>query len=130
MFNNLTVFKAAYAMAVHAGQRQAVVSQNVANADTPQYVARDIPDFQDVYAPQETGVHLQRATRSGHLNGANGLQSANLIYEDRSFASPDGNSVSLETEMLRAVDAKRQHDRSLAIYRHGLTVLRASLGRQ
>lgn len=130
MFQNLTVFQTAYAMAIHAGQRQAVIAQNVANADTPDYISRDIPEFKDVYQPRETGTHIQRATRAGHLHGSDGLGAAAPVMQDRSFASPDGNSVSLETEMLRAVDAKRQHDRSIAIYRSGLTVLRASLGRQ
>lgn len=130
MFQDLTVFKTAHAMAVHAGQRQAVIAQNVANADTPGYVGRDLPSFQELYAPKNTDNSSQRATRDGHLNG---LQTANfdaVSREDRSFAAPDGNTVSLETEMLRATDAKRQHDRSLAIYKSALNVLRASLGRQ
>lgn len=130
MFQDLAVFKAAHAMAVHAGQKQAVVAQNVANADTPGYVARDLPSFQELYARREDGTLLQRATRAGHLNGPAPQSAATFIQEDQSFASPDGNSVSIETEMLRATDAKRQHDRSLAIYKSALTVLRASLGRQ
>ncbi|MDG1803103.1 MAG: flagellar biosynthesis protein FlgB, partial [Paracoccaceae bacterium] len=44
-------------------------------------------------------------------------------------SSPNGNSVSLEQEMLRSVDAQRQHNRALAIYKHTMTVLRSSLGR-
>lgn len=130
MFQNLTVFETAHAMAVHAGQRQAVIAQNVANADTPGYVARDLPKFQDVYAPAEAGVSMQRATRAGHLHGAASASVDGMSIEDRSFASPDGNTVSIETEMMRATDAKRQHDRSLAIYKSALTILRASLGRQ
>jgi flagellar basal-body rod protein FlgB len=45
-------------------------------------------------------------------------------------ADPNGNSVALETEMLRAVDVKRQHDRALAIYKSSLTVLRTAIGRR
>lgn len=127
MFQNLTVFETAHAMAVHAGQRQAVIAQNVANADTPGFVARDLQEFQRVYASAESA---QRATRPGHLNGGSGATLDGLVREDRSFAAPDGNSVSLETEMLRATDAKRQHDRSLAIYKSALNILRSSLGRQ
>ena len=130
MFQNLTVFETAHAMAVHAGQRQAVIAQNVANADTPGFVGRDMPSFQEVYAPRESGASIQRATRDGHLHGHNGSTIDGVIREDRSFASPDGNSVSLETEMLRATDAKRQHDRSLAIYKSAMNIIRSSLGRQ
>ncbi|MEL6464881.1 MAG: FlgB family protein [Pseudomonadota bacterium] len=130
MFQNLAVFETAHAMAMHAGQRQAVISQNVANADTPGYAARDIPAFTDVYAPAAGNAFSQRATRGAHLHGAMMANFPATIQEDKSFAAPDGNSVSLETEMLRATDAKRQHDRSLAIYRSALTILRSSLGRQ
>ena len=130
MFQNLTVFQTAQAMAVHAGQRQAVIAQNVANADTPGYVARDLPSFQEIYSPEQSNLSMQRATRARHLNGAGSPDINGLLLEDRSFAAPDGNTVSLETEMLRASDAKRQNDRSLAIYKSGLNILRSSLGRQ
>ncbi|APX13280.1 FlgB family protein [Tateyamaria omphalii] len=130
MFQNLAIFETAYAMAVHAGQKQAVISQNIANADTPGYVARDIPDFADVYAPASSNAASQRATRSAHMHGSATNDVRAMVQEDQSFAAPDGNSVSIETEMLRATDAKRQHDRSLAIYKSSLTILRASLGRQ
>ncbi|WP_415922539.1 FlgB family protein [Tateyamaria sp. SN6-1] len=129
MFQNLAVFETAYAMALHAGQKQAVVAQNVANADTPGYVARDLPSFREVFAPTDQGIGLQRATRDQHMHGQR-TDPRTMMQQDRSFASPDGNTVSLETEMLRGTDAKRQHDRSLAIYRSALTILRTSLGRQ
>lgn len=130
MFQNLTVFETAHAMAVHAGQRQAVISQNVANADTPGFIGRDLPSFQEIYAPRDSDASMQRATRSGHLHGATDQSIDGLIYEDRSFASPDGNSVSVEAEMMRATDALRQHDRSIAIYKSAMNILRSSLGRQ
>ena len=130
MFQNLTVFETAHAMATHAGQRQAVIAQNVANADTPGFVGRDLPSFQEIYAPADSGASLQRATRAGHLHGSAAAGIDGIVQEDRSFAAPDGNTVSIETEMLRATDAKRQHDRALAIYKSAMNVLRSSLGRQ
>ncbi|WP_299651241.1 FlgB family protein [uncultured Tateyamaria sp.] len=130
MFQKLAVFDTAQAMAMHAGQRQAVIAQNVANADTPGYVSRDLPSFTEVYAPGEGNAFMQRATRSTHMHGDRSGGVDGIMIEDKTFASPDGNSVSLETEMLRATEAKRQHDRSLAIYKSAMNVLRSSLGRQ
>jgi len=130
MFQNLTVFETAYAMAVHASQRQAVIAQNVANADTPGFVGRDLVPFQEVYASDGANRSFQRATREGHLLGGSPENLEGIMREDRTLASPDGNTVSLETEMLRATDANRQYDRSLAIYRSALNILRSSLGRQ
>lgn len=130
MFQKLAVFETAQAMAIHAGQRQAVIAQNVANADTPGYVGRDLLSFSEVYAPSNSSTFIQRATRTEHMNGSVSGSVQGVMQEDKTFASPDGNSVSLETEMLRATEAKRQHDRSLAIYKSALTILRSSLGRQ
>jgi len=45
MHEKLTVFQIAGRMAAHAGRRQTVLAQNVANADTPGYRAMDLPDF-------------------------------------------------------------------------------------
>ena len=50
MFTELNVFKIAYSMASHAGKRQALVAENIANADTPGYHAKDIKPFKEVYA--------------------------------------------------------------------------------
>ena len=51
MFYDLNVFKTAYAMATHAGQRQAVIARNMANADTPGYQTRDIESFKTASKP-------------------------------------------------------------------------------
>ncbi|MEM7319911.1 MAG: FlgB family protein [Pseudomonadota bacterium] len=127
MFADLNVFKMAYAMATHAGTRQAVVSRNMANADTPGYQAKDIAPFAAVYGQQiaETGM---RASRAGHFNADKGDQTWPEFVADGP-SDPNGNSVSLEIEMVRAVDVKRQHDRAVAIYKSSLNVLRTSLGR-
>jgi flagellar basal-body rod protein FlgB len=44
--------------------------------------------------------------------------------------SPNGNTVSLETEMVRAVEVKQQHDMALAVYRTVSDIVRTSLGRR
>lgn len=124
MFQSLDVFRTAMAMAQHAGQRQALSAQNIANADTPGYAARRLNSFAETLHAQPSQL---RATRVGHLFGHT-VQQAD-IQQQRTGMDPNGNSVSLELEMVEAVGAKRQHDRALAIYRHGLSVLRSSLGR-
>lgn len=120
MFQSLEIFQLAQNMAVHAGKRQALIAQNVANADTPDYVARDVVSFSDTLRPDPSGT--QRATRDKHLNGTPRESIAPTIEVDGP-ASINGNSVSIETEMLKAVETKRQHDRALAIYKSALNVL-------
>ncbi|WP_238371817.1 FlgB family protein [Heliomarina baculiformis] len=127
MFSDLNVFKTAFAMAAHAGKRQAVIAQNVSNADTPGYAAKDVPDFSSTYQ-LERGDSM-RATRPGHFDADRQPGMIRVIEDPDAIAEPNGNSVSVEMEMMKAVDAKRSHDRALAIYRSGLSILRTSLGR-
>ncbi|WP_227269046.1 FlgB family protein [Roseobacter weihaiensis] len=131
MFENLEVFKISHAMAVHAGQKQAVTAQNVANADTPDYKARDVAAFADSYLADGSSVGLsgQKATRDTHLNGSADAQMMEPFIDRNGIEAPNGNTVSLENEMLKSLDAKRQHDRALAIYKSSMNILRATLSR-
>ncbi|PCH74986.1 MAG: flagellar basal body rod protein FlgB [Rhodobacteraceae bacterium] len=128
MFTDLNVFRTAAAMATHAGERQAVIAQNMANSDTPGYKARDLVPFQDVIKNSGTGAGM-RASRAGHLNGMSSDGSAWETFTPNATSDPNGNTVSIENEMLNGVEVKRQHDLALAIYKSSLSILRNSLGR-
>ena len=131
MFEKLEIFRMAQAMARHAGTRQAVVAQNIANADTPGYAARDVAPFTEIMKQDGTGPGgALRATRPGHLDRSETASAAVVIERRGAQTDPNGNSVSLETEMLYAVDVKRQHDRAIAIYKSSLSILRAAIGRR
>lgn len=56
MFNKIEVMQMAQAMATHAGLRQTAVSQNIANADTPGYKARDVAEFAATYEDRKSVV--------------------------------------------------------------------------
>ncbi|MBB97796.1 MAG: hypothetical protein CML68_24750 [Rhodobacteraceae bacterium] len=129
MFSNLTVFQTAHAMAVHAGARQALIAQNVANADTPGYLSKDLPAFAQLFNHRETARPGElRRSRPGHdaALGRAGMSPMQPVEEDN--FDPNRNGVSLEEEMVRAAEVKKDHERALAIYRSAMTVLRMSLG--
>ena len=127
MFQNLDMFKTAISMARHAGLKQAVTSQNVANADTPRYLAQSVDSFADLVPSQIGGLAL-KATRSTHFGARNTAIGSQTSL--RTNSEPNGNSVVLENEILNSVDAKRQHDRALAVYRASLSMMRSALSKQ
>ncbi len=115
-------------MARHAGARHRVIAENVANADTPGFQARDVKGFADYVNEGFT----PRATRAGHLGADAISRSARNpeIFIDRSVqSSGNGNSVSLEGEMVKAVSAQGQHSLATAIYSKVHDLMRMSLGR-
>ena len=117
MFEGLEIFQLAGGVARHAASRQAVVAQNIANADTPGYRARDVADF------QETWRNMTSEARSGR--GEMPMR----VIDAGTPASPNGNTVSLEFEMLRGIEAQRAHSRAMRVYGSAMTILRTSIGR-
>jgi flagellar basal-body rod protein FlgB len=115
MFDRLEIFNLASARAQHAAARQAVVAQNIANADTPGYRAQDVGDFVDTW----------RRLQSGGAESAMPLR----VIDAGTPASPNGNTVSLELEMLRGIEAQRAHSRALQVYGSAMSILRTSIGR-
>ena len=129
MFDKLEIFRMSQGLAMHAAQRQSTIAQNVANADTPGYRARDMVSFAQTYEPQGAGT--MRATRAGHLNASSGPHEVVAAREvlRPGAASPNGNTVSLETEMMAAAQAKGDHDLALSVYQTSLRIMRSSLGK-
>ena len=127
MFQNLDLFKTSMSMAQHAGLKQALTSQNVANADTPGYRAQAVKPFAELVYNNTNGLSL-RQTRAQHQTLFGDVQT--YITDAQTNSAPNGNSVVIESEILNSVDAKRQHDRALAVYRASLGMLRAALSKQ
>ena len=126
---NLTLLNLASALSAHATARQKVIAENVAHADTPGYRARDIADFASIL---DGGPAFgARMTRPGHIPfGADphGFEPR----EDAAFGAetPNGNSVSLEDQMMRAAEVRQEHDLALGVYSKALEILRAAVTRR
>lgn len=135
MTTDLAILRMAGGLAAHAAARQSVIADNVANADTPGYKARDIKPFADAYSElsRPAGRGFQpAATRPGHLlfDDAQPPPSFEPIFATRlGTSSPNGNTVGLEDQMIRSAEVKLNHDLALGVYAKSLEILRASMGR-
>ena len=117
MFNDLKILHTASAMARHAVERHTQIAENIANADTPGYKAKDLEAFSETYA---------RSQRTAFSSNANSFRAERI--ETPGAASPNGNTVSLEDQMSRSTAATRDHDTALTVYAKTLSMLRTSLG--
>ena len=126
MFEQLEITRLAHATAAHAAARQSVIARNIANADTPGYRAADAEPFARY-------LDRLRAARPEDRVAGDVLRPlpAPDVVEHTSGAAlaPNGNSVSLEAEMIRAVDVRHRHEMALNTYRTVSGIIRASLGR-
>jgi flagellar basal-body rod protein FlgB len=125
MFEKLGILSLATDKARHAAARQEVAARNMANADTPGYRAQDVTDFK-----AEVGAGFTaRRTHPAHFDFSTPTRAWREI-DAGGAADPNGNTVSLDEEVLRSVQAERDHSRAISVYQATLGVLRSGLGRR
>ncbi len=113
------------------GERQKVLAQNVANADTPNYAPRDLKEVDFRKMVSGHSARLQpAATDEKHIAGASsGGAKANLTKPKPTETTQSGNSVSLESELMKIADTGMDYQLVTNLYRKQLGLFRAVLGR-
>ncbi|OIO78554.1 MAG: flagellar basal-body rod protein FlgB [Gallionellaceae bacterium CG1_02_56_997] len=99
------------------GARQELLAANIANADTPNYKARDV-DFASALqnAVAGTAARLPVTTRSPmHLEGRAGstLFGAEVMYRKPIQPSADGNTVDMDAERAQFADNALRYEASV-----------------
>lgn len=117
------------ALDLHA-KRSEVLASNIANADTPNYRARDF-DFSKALRAAigntQSHVELER-THSAHLSGAaDTLLPVRLQYRMPAQASIDGNTVELDQELAQFSDNALRYQANLTFLNLNFAMLRAAI---
>lgn len=109
-------------------QRQQVLAENVANADTPDYRPKDLvePKFQ-LTAPGVAPLGLAR-TDPAHL-AALGDPSDFRSDPNRFQVRPAGNAVSLEDEMLKVAANQMDYQAATQLYSRSLGLFKLASGK-
>ena len=86
--------------------RQQVLASNIANADTPNYKARDIDFASELQRAQgmQVGRLALSATAPGHLQPQGGDLGTQLLYRSAVQPSIDGNTVDMDVERAQFAD--------------------------
>ncbi|MBX3620523.1 MAG: flagellar basal body rod protein FlgB [Rhizobacter sp.] len=99
-------------------ERQRLIASNIANADTPGYVARDM-DFNTALKQatgQLQGAATLAASQPGHLGGATDTASVvqnNLVYATPSQTNLDRNTVDMDRERASFADNTVHYEATL-----------------
>lgn len=98
-----------------AGRRLDLLAANMANADTPNYKARDI-DFKAALAAADSGAGSRLATtRSGHIQGVGGGSHPAALYRVPEQPSLDGNTVDAQKESAAIAETATRYQASLSL---------------
>jgi len=119
----------------YLSQRQTLISQNVANVNSPGYVGKDLKPFEipdkssSAGRLQLTGANAAAGpvrTDPGHMQGTV-ASAAGSVRADKAPDSEtrlDGNKVVLEEQMMKMSDARMNYDAAVTFYQKSLGLLR------
>jgi flagellar basal-body rod protein FlgB len=114
-------------------QRQTLLAENVANAETPGYAARDLKaySFEAHLADASTAAMTTALTNPLHISATSRSDEGFGTLAEGDFqVSPSGNAVNLEDEMMKVTSNQMDYQTVTALYTRSLRLIRTALGRQ
>ena len=131
---NIALFQAMGAKMNYLSTRQGVLSQNIANADTPEYRPRDLTEVDfGVVLRDVTGskkVRMER-TSAGHMMPGGNIddpknRKSRITYE----VAPGDNAVIIEEQMIKATQTTMDYNLMTNLMRKNIGMIQTALGRQ
>ncbi|MBE9637053.1 flagellar basal body rod protein FlgB [Salipiger mangrovisoli] len=122
--DGMSFFQLASERMTWLGARQSVISENIANADTPNYKAREVNDFAQALDGQRSMNGLA-VTNAQHIQSGHTTPDGVRIERDETAweASLDGNTVSVEQQTIKAAEVAGSYRLAAELYRKGHTLL-------
>ncbi len=106
-------------------RRQGVLAQNIANANTPGYVARDVQPFAQSMARALTPLAM---TSPLHLAGTDAVPGGGGAARPAE-RSPDGNAVSVEEQLVKVADTDGAQALTTTLLHKYLSLYRTAIGK-
>ena len=110
--------------------RQGVLAENIANADTPGYVERDLEQFSFGDAMKSTATLTTSVTSPNHISASSGgLDGFGAESSSPFEITPSGNGVTLEDEMMKVAGNDMDYQAVTALYTRSIKMIKTALGR-
>ncbi len=129
-FSKLGIFKAIELRTRWLTERQSVIAENVANANTPGYRPNDLKEL-DFKSHLNSLAPLQMsASQPGHIQAPPiGGPTSFAKTKTRDFeTTPSGNAVVLEEEMIKSSQNQSDYDAMAQLYRKQLGLVKLAIG--
>lgn len=132
--DNISLFQAMNAKMNYLSQREKIISQNVANADTANYNAQDLAkvDFSKMLSnisKNKMNVSLD-TTNPNHLMPSGSPANPKVVDNKKPYeVNPSGNGVDLEEQMLKSNDVQLNYSLMVNLYKGQMDMIRTSLGK-
>ena len=133
MLEGISLFQIAASRIQYLAERQSVIARNIANADTPNYVARDLKPFDGAMAGQTSaaaagGRLALIQTDAGHMGGATSVAADSVVSTSSGDGEkPSHNSVSIEEEMVKSADNANAFALVSAAYAKSVAIMKLGI---
>ncbi len=123
MTRRIALFDLAERRLAWADQRQGLLAQNIANADTPGWRAREVSPFAaqlgnaDAALVQTSPLHIAPAASAAGIIRTSGLH------------APDGNGVAMDEQLAKVTETETIHDLVGDLYKKYLGFFKLAIGR-
>lgn len=105
-------------------ERQRVIAENVANADTPGFVGRDLRQPTDFAAAMRDRRLTMTRTNAAHIAPAGSPVRFDPTKSPDSETTLDGNSVVVEEQMLKMAESRMAYDAAIGFYQKSMSMIR------
>lgn len=132
---NLALFQALGAKMDYLNQKQRIIAQNIANANTPGYQPKTLKelDFDAVLKAVESNngaVRMER-TNAGHMPAANKAVVPKPTEQRATYeVTPDGNAVIMEEQLINSQKNQMDYNMMANLYQKHVSMIKIALGKQ
>ena len=109
-------------------ERQKVLAENVANADTPQFRPRDLKPLDFGTRVQQAGQVRLASTDPSHIAASSGGGAFATDRNSKYDVRPAGNAVNLEDEMMKVASNQMDYQAAVSLYSRSMGLIRTAIG--
>jgi flagellar basal-body rod protein FlgB len=111
-------------------ERQRLLSENVANSDTPNFRPRDLAPLSFDRMTSVASIGLSR-TESGHISSSDSSSSGFATSRTGTYeVRPTGNAVNLEDEMIKVAANQMDYQAATTLYTRSLNLIKTAIGKR
>ena len=128
--DKIAVFRMTTGKMSWLSERQRVLSQNIANSDTPEYRPRDLQKVDFRQNVRRLEVMRLKQTHVNHVSL--GVEKRKFKFEsvrDPYETAPGGNAVILEEQMVKVAQTSGDYELMTSLYRKHAAMLKLALGK-
>ena len=111
--------------------RQKVLSQNIANSDTPGYEAKDLKEqsFKEMVAKSSGPTMNMSTTSEKHIVTSESGEFRPKANVESYEVTPQGNAIVLEEQVMKLTETQIEYQMTTSLYKKQIGMLKTALGR-